>query len=386
VRVLVQWARSTATDWEEIDSNDWLALPDKGQRGRLDGERGWINAVNVQGVLFSGDALAVEPLAGNGVRVTQVNDDPADWPDTKHARVIDLYPLRADPDLGGAINTRISQVVYAEPTARAQHSAQVARTEFRDWSLFVPPAAALRRRGIWLPDPLYQAHLAAQTITGWRKWTEGVDPFELDGDQLRDQRKRGNYLVPDGTRTYYHLLSPISIPAIPAVAENLLGLAPTTATNQISSNIGMTASLEWGTTTPANEPNSAAWPTGNYRAQIDVVSANPDIEFGILVMSTANGGFLRYDSGLTAVLESKQQIEAVFALSGLHLATTGSVSWVAGAADDRFGYAIAAQKVLGHGQGQITLQLGEADDFTDGPWPAAPIVVSTNAPFYGSNF
>jgi len=33
----------------------------------------------------------------------------------------------------------------------------------------------------------------------------------------------------------------------------------------------------------------------------------------------------------------------------------------------------------------MTLQLGEADDFTDGPWTAS-VVQPNNAIFFGSNF
>jgi hypothetical protein len=49
------------------------------------------------------------------------------------------------------------------------------------WSGFEPPAAAVTRHGVWLPDDLYDAHEKAVSHRGWREWTEGV-PAELVRD------------------------------------------------------------------------------------------------------------------------------------------------------------------------------------------------------------
>lgn len=388
MKILVQWARSAESDWEQFDSADWLSLPDKGKPGRapIDGSRGWINALNVQGVNFYGDSLAIEALAGDGVRVHQINDDRTSWAGQRHARIVDIYPLATDANLGGAINTRMSQVVYGERAYLTKCPDENANTIYRPWDQYTPPANALLRRGVWLADALYQKHVDAQSVRGWREWTAGLDPHELDpSGRVRSQRKMGRYIVPDGTRTYYHLVDPISITAVSAARENGLALTPGATNNQTSTAIGSGGSDEWATATPAGEPNNAAWPTGNYRAQIDVVTANPDVFYGLLTLGAGQGGFARWNTGLTTLLERIVQQEPSFSLTGLFLATTGSVSWTAGAATDRYGFVLAAQRVAGHGSAQITLQLGEADDFTDGPWPAAPTATDQNAVFFGTN-
>jgi hypothetical protein len=85
-----------------------------------------------------------------------------------------------------------------------------------------------------------------------------------------------------------------------------------------------------------------------------------------------------------ATVQRIAQDEAAFAGSGLKLATVNSPSWVTGLADlqtYRFGVVIAAVRNAGHGQQTLTLQLGELDDFADGPWQA-----TEGASAFGMNF
>ena len=186
------------------------------------------------------------------------------------------------------------------------------------------------------------------------------------------------------TKTYYHRSTARPIGAVSAQFENALELSTGTAANQQATGLNQNAALAWAAATPASEPNSAAWPSGTYRYQLDVPSVSVDLIFGLLTLDSALGGFLRLDSTLAVVLERVQQSQGAFSLSGLHLAT---VSWtpLAGLASDRFGFAVAVDRVDGHGNTTMTMQLNEADDFADGPWAASP-AAAPDAVFFGTNF
>ena len=82
---------------------------------------------------------------------------------------------------------------------------------------------------------------------------------------------------------------------------------------------------------------------------------------------TSGGHFARVSSGLASELEIKNQVEPRFSGTGLKLATTGSVSWTAGAAGDRFECLVGGLDSFG---GTFTLDLNTSDSFADGPWPA----------------
>jgi len=184
VRVLVQWTRATPSDWLAVDSAAWQALPKRpapvgGET--IDDGPGWVHRVCVQGVSFAADHYAVEHVPGQGCRVSAWNDDPTDYPPgLRHARVWMFRPLRVDPAVGRRWNTAQSQVIYAEPQmADRMVACATPRGEIRDYSEFVPPAAAHVRHGIMVADELNAAHDAARTTRGWREWTEGVPAREL---------------------------------------------------------------------------------------------------------------------------------------------------------------------------------------------------------------
>jgi hypothetical protein len=265
--------------------------------------------------------------------------------------------------MGGAINTRQSQRVYAEDP------------NFEDlveaWSDFEEPNSHVRH-GVWVDDP--DSYNAKQTDHGWRSWTEGLDPSELDADgNVKIQRlgnRKGRYKYPDGTKTYYHSTTTLSTGLHTADFENELRTATAPPASQQSSNIvGGTDRIIWASTTSSGEPDSAAWPTGTYRAQLDVTSV---------------GHFARVNAALSTELETKAQAEGAFSGTGLKLATTGSVSWSSGTSTDRFEITIVAASGASHGNQKITLELNETDDFVDGPWVVD--AVQGNVIFFGMNF
>lgn len=375
MKVLVQWAHELPGNWQEVDSGSWGHLPARGvptSKCRVDGERGWIQSINIQGVLLSGDHYAIEERPDGRVVAYVWSDDPDDWKAGEYwgHRLI-FGSLAPCPSIGGALTTCIEHTIYGPQGSLP-------------FSKFNPPKTC--HHGIWLPDGLHEKHNQTRSVRGWREWGGGLAASELDNGRVRMQRKAGRWILPDGTRTYFHNPAALAIGAIGAPIENQLGTtaAGGPTTEQVT-GLGGNGELAHAAASPAGEPNSAAWPTGNYRAQLDVTSVDVDLEFGLLTLGNADGGFMRFDSTLGTLLETRVQQEAAFSLTGLKLATTGSVSWTAGNATDRYGYAIAAVRTAGHGNKQLTLELGETDDFTDGPWPAA-VAVTDNAPFYGANF
>lgn len=287
--------------------------------------------------------------------------------------------------MGGAINTNQTQVIYAEagiaPVFQAFSGPGIV---FRDWSDF-DPNRVNPLQGLWVSNTLHLAHQTSRTVRGWREWTEGLDPTEIVSGQLKPQRALGRYEVPKGTRTYYHngdAATPTG--AHNASYENALGLSPGGSTNQTTA-VGGNGALIAAGSTPSGEPDSAAWPTtGVYRCQIDAISVGADLTFGLLTQGSSSGHFARVDSGLTADLQTFVQDQAAFSGSGLKLASITDPAWSSGNAADRFEVLIAAVRNTGHGNQDITIQLGEVDDFVDGPWPAAA-APSNNTIFFGIN-
>jgi len=383
MRILYQPTQGNPTGWNQVDSSGWAGLSSF-----------TCHALCVQGVVIDGfDHYSVEPVEAGVVKVIVWNDDLDDWPvGQRWAREICFRHLAVDPDprFGGALNTCQTHVIYAEaairPTLEAAYAGN-SKVEFKDWSEF-DPNRSNPMEGQWVTDAQHAAYQKKQTVHGWRTWTEGIDPAELDASgRVKIQRAIGRYERPKGTRTYYHNATDLSIPAYSADNSNALGLTAAGATNENSGNVGSGGSLVWAAATPANEPNSAAWPTtGVYRYQIDCVASGVDLTYGLLAQGSNNGGFARLDSTLTTELQRISQSQSAFFGSGLFLATVTNPAWTAGAASNRFAVKVAAVRVTGHGNQTMTLQLGETDDFADGPWSAAPPPALTNTVFFGTHF
>jgi len=387
MKVLVQWSQGTPADWDVIDSSAWMFLPTKarplnGDRRLIDDVSGWITSVNVQGNIFSGDVIAIEDMPHGGVRVTQLNDDPSDWSGFRYARVWDIPPIGHDPNMGNAINTLWRQTVYADSTALKRIAGiPCCRTEYHPWDKFVPPPAATQKFGVWLSDALYNDHLSSRSSCGWRTWCEHLPTEEVRNGRLKSQRARGRYIPPKGTLTWYHNNTARTLGGISANVEHTAATTPGGAATSNSGNIG-TGGIDAYAAQTLNIIGLSQWPTGNYRHQIDVTTTTADLVCGLLTLGSGSGGFVRAQSDGTS-LEKKQQQESSFAGTGLHLATSGSVSWSSGATTNYYQVLIAGQKTAGHGNDTMDLQVGESDDFLDGPFPsgAAPDVTL----FFGKN-
>lgn len=361
---------------ESIDSADWGSLASVDFHGLC-----------VQGVDFDGaDHYAVRELA-RAVEVVLWYDDPTDWPaGSRWARVTTIPELAPDAALGGAINTAHRTTIFADDVAlfTAAYSGNPTVT-VRPWADFVEPTEK-HQHGRWVDDAAHAAHLAARALHGWREWTEGLDPLELDeSGHVLPQRPRGRWIAPDGTRTYF--ASDTAGPAIHTADFNdSFTLAATGAASQTATGIGPGGKNGFTFVSPSNEPDSAAWPTtGVYRYQLDVTAVGADLTFGLLTQGAGLGHFSRAAADGLSDLQVFVQDQAAFSSSGLHLASVTNPAWTAGAVTDRWAATVASFRVVGHGNQTLTMQLGEADDFTDGPWAAAPVAGDNlNAPMLGA--
>lgn len=386
MKILVQWATSVPGDWTEIDSRDWAKqafrpVPSQASGLQPDARTGWVHAINVQGVVFQGDHYHVDDLGDGSIKVTCWSDDPEDWaPSEVWAREVVFEPLQADASFGGAYNTRQTWTWYVnDPDAKV--GLVGARGRAVPWSWFQPPTRHVAH-GVWAPEDLHGALMAARSLRGWREWTDGVPAGLVRDGQVLDQRKQGLYLVPKGTRTYYHSNTIAAWGSHTALNEHELVTSPSGVATNVAAVVGGNGAICFLGVSPAGEPDSAAWPTGTYRCQLDVPLVGADLVFGLLNLGTQGvGHFARVDSAGALDLETHAQDQAAFTGSGLHMASwTGS--WSAGSATDRFEILIAAQRVSGHGNQDLTLQLNEFDDFVDGPWAAA--VGGADAHFFGA--
>ena len=169
MKVLYQWATVPPSDWQEIDSADWASLPvrtlpvlEVGFNSML----GWINAINVQGVLFEADHYAVEDIP-DGCKVTIWNDDLGDRETSGfYAAEWTFLTLAPDESVGGLYNTRQSRVVYTDMSVSGQI--------VKPWAEFTPPDESLVRHGIWMSDADFARTVGERSVRGWREWSEGV--------------------------------------------------------------------------------------------------------------------------------------------------------------------------------------------------------------------
>lgn len=388
MKVLVQWSYRNPQDWEEVEARDWASTPfraqpsSNGRHGGRDNLPGWINDLNVQGVHFNGqDHIAVESIIiGNeeGVRVTAWNDDPEDWPvGERSAHIWTFLPLAPDPNLGGAINTRQFQLIYAEGERFEKLENNIPQnTSLRPWSEFVPPDNAIVRHGVWLEDDKWEDHRRASNSfqnsrdeIGWRHWCEHLpeSEVELDGHNrkvLKEQRKQGRYRIPSHTKTYYLRDTNLAQGWVSATNENALDTSPGTGqTESVTANSATV--VGWAFASPSNEPGSASWPTATYHSQLDCTAASS----GLIYYHQPNLVFqqhylLAVSSDLSSTVDVSDTVSSTFSGTGLK---SMSYSWTSPptSTGDRFVVPVAA---TGDSHGDaITLRFS-SDAYADGPW------------------
>ena len=366
-------------DWRWFDSREWTAQPcapiPDGHEPR--DVPGWGHGLNVQGVVFVGDFYAVEHIDSETIRVVVWNDDPKYFlVDEGFVDVWTFKNLAPDPKLGGAINTRQTRQKYMHKGGAAWLNhvrlGLMPGVNLKDLS-DLPRFDLKKIPGLMVSDELHELHKAARSHPSWRSWTEGLDPSDVVDGLVPSQRDLGRYNIPDGTQTYYHNATDLATGVHNADHENELGTTAAGSSNEAASIRKASEELAFCATTASGQPGSAAWPIGAYRYQLDAVATvGADITYGLLTIGGVAGHFARVNTGLTSPdLETKTQDVGAYVGTGINLATTGTVSWTAGVLSDRFECLVAAGNANAKDAQLLTLQLGEADDYADGPWEEA---------------
>lgn len=396
MKVLFQWTRKNPGPFEEYSSSDWPRLCKDHKRPEPTGGEvindatGFIHAMNVQGCGFgTPDHVHLREIDDETIEVVTWCDDDEDYPDgRKWASVKRFKDLAPDPVHGGAWNTRQTITIYAQEECphwinRADPRESVT---ILPWSEFVKPLEEETIHTTWVGTFLHETHQEVQVRSGqhtWHEWTKGVPRRYVSKGQVVTQRERGLYKKPRGTRTVFQRDTNLATGVHVVNHENELNdAAGAGETEQSQAYGGGASNLEYVYTSAAGFPNDAAWPTGDYRCQLDC-SANTDMDnfsYGLLSLNGggAVGHFARVNTGLTSDSESKAQAESAFTGAGLKLATTGSVSWSTGSASDRFECLVAVFRSTNHGNATITMQFN-SDGFADGPW-TAPATVGIGQP------
>ncbi len=321
-----------------------------------------INAAAFQGWVFEGMDRLVSWVEEEDLVVALIHDDLSDWPDNRWARIVRFPPLFQDPSFGGAWNTRPAQTLYAEGSSVDALSVLGPVLPFED----LPEMNGEELSGQWLADVQFELHRASRDSVSWRDWTYGVPEEDLEDGRIRPQRPLGRYDIPTGTRTYF--LRDIAEPGgHGADFENLMIRDIPGANEQQSTSVGGNGETSFSFLTETAEPQLLSWPAGDYRVQLDVPAVGADLVFGLLNLGSGVGHFARQSASPDTDLESFPQQENAFQGAGLHLATSGSITWSDFNQDDRFEVSIAVQRVSGHGNQGITLRYS-ADCFADGPW------------------
>ena len=372
MKLLLQSTFATPADWAEHDHTAWAGLPKKAEPTggeTLDNVVGWCHGLNIQGRTFQADHYNLSTIT-DGVRLKAWNDDPVDYPPgERYARVVDFLFCAPDSRLGEAINTRQTQVVFAESGARARMSDAIGTT-FRPWSEFTPPTSDVMH-GIKVSDQEHLDHRAARTSHGWREWTEGVDASELDENgHIKQQRPQGRFPAASGTRTYFMQAAARATGV--HVATDEVAFETSADASSVTENTGNTSDeLSFCFTTPTNEPDQGTWTTGVFRCSFDAAVVDADMEFGLLTLGGSDGHFGRVNTGLTgADVATQVQTQAAITATGITVVDTGSVSFGGSVQSDRFECLVAQRNTATMGGPQTVTLTCDADGFADGPWPA----------------
>jgi hypothetical protein len=171
------------------------------------------------------------------------------------------------------------------------------------------------------------------------------------------------------TITYYGRDVDLAVGWATVTFEKEMNTTTATAAS-LTITIGALASEAYVWTTPANEPNSADWPSGDFHAQIDISAIGADI-----VLNDADSLFGRISGDGTAALAgSTSATWDSNSGTGLKLYTKTAYNFPAGAATDRFGVEVVAKNNNDHKSQDITIQnVNTTTTYFDGPWAGAGV-------------
>lgn len=393
----------------ELEHEDWAAYVAQVKRpnpvgGEVLGDGGYLNCLCTMGLYGDGDHYAIEPFGVGGVKMSFWYDDADDMDALGPNGIVWTFePMREIVAKGGMWQPRLTRTVIGTPERLAivkSHEAPEGRsppitcsldvTQYIEWASWAPPPEELTLHGIWMSKGLHDVHQTVRSHRGWREWTDGLAP-ELceivDGrPRLKQQRPMGKFVRPDGTITWFLLDADVATGVHAAqLTSNENGMDqtdPASAIGEVSGNYSDgEENIAYVFSSPSGEPGTATWPTGNYRCQFDVSATGANMVYGLLSITALAGHMARVNTGLTADGTTNAQAEGVFSGIANHLATTGSVSWGTPATTDRWECCIDAERTAtgGHGNQSFTVDLDQADSFTDGPWAVGADLVEVIA-------
>lgn len=184
MRVWIQWATATPSDYVMYDlgqgANAVRDLPTRaeppGGQGTvaLDETLGWVAALNVQGIVFSGYehyGMAYNRQA-RILTIGAWNDEPADNSWGPYMTSWTLEFPRNDPQLN-AINTVQARAIYVEPASEYATWLTAQGIPWLDWATRPAFPTQAIRHCPWLSDEQYAAHAAVRNEHVWDEWIEG---------------------------------------------------------------------------------------------------------------------------------------------------------------------------------------------------------------------
>lgn len=391
MKIAVQWTTQTPQDWEDIASQDWISTPSKPEPGLgdvIDEAKGWVHALNVQGVTFDGfDHYAIEDL-GDAVRVICWIDAPG-----FDRQALEVHLTLLQPNQWGAWDTRQTFTHYAEGETlqRLQTQGQIYSTggsvQVHPFDQFTPPDSSITRHGKGVPDDLHHDHCECRRHLCYDvDFLEGVPEEEIVDGKLRDQSSLDRRIPPDGTRTFYLTnLSGGTYTAHTLHSTNLFmdeaGDVNTDTTVTSANYSAAETNLEWAWTTDANIPGDTSWPSGTYVGQFRVTAAGGNMSFGWL----SGGHLARINAAQSADVDSVAQSQSIFTGTGTH---TGTASWTPGGstATDRFEFLLYGERAAGgHGNQSFTVAVNDTTSFAEGPFQVITEAVLSEAAFFDVN-
>jgi hypothetical protein len=192
VRVLVQWATATVADWVTYDINriqDVRAMPKKPRPSDspvIDNSAGWVAALNIQGIVFTGYDVIGFTYASGALRVHCRNDGPDFAANQRWGQVWELQSYAPDPRfpvpnpdpnpswqrglVGGVmcyVNTRQSVTWYGEPQSDPVTQGVPGVLPFASMPMPTNPNDILY--GVWVSDAQWAALSAARSPKSWRE-------------------------------------------------------------------------------------------------------------------------------------------------------------------------------------------------------------------------
>ncbi len=180
MKVMVQWAIKHANDYLEVDSRDWADLPKKPEptgNEVIDDKRGWLARINVQGMGFMGDHIAVIHNK-SFVKVVQWDDDPEDWkPDEFVAVEWTFYEVK---NRGSGKPGVLQYATHYYSPARIEAMTKLGHLpiynissqeniKIKEYSEFVKPDEKYIKHGIWLENNLWEK-IHAFPRPKWMDW------------------------------------------------------------------------------------------------------------------------------------------------------------------------------------------------------------------------